>query len=125
MKVAVLVDGNGTVGADAERGLRLFVEVDDLPSVFGFNVDECNVVLGSHRVGYASDFHLDSAIVNSRYYRNVFFCRRINSVCLKFCHLFAASYNRYFAVNNFYYDVATVITFEKFYCHDFLFYGLY
>ena len=125
MKVAILVDCNGTVCADAECGLRFFVEIDDLSAVFGLNVDEGNVVFGCHRVGYASDFDLDSAIVNSCYYRYMLFGGCINCVCFKFCHLFATAYNRNFMVNNFYYNVATMITFEKFYCNDSFVFGLY
>ena len=119
MEVAVFVDSHRAVGAHAECCFGFVGEVDTDAPVFGFYVYEGNMMTGEHWVDFAAYLHFDTAVVDTCYYGQMLFTGSVNSIGNKFLHLLTTAYNGNTGVNNFDYNVATMIAFKKFYRHKY------
>ena len=59
MQVAILVDSNGFAVAGADDSFGFVGQVDADAAMLALHIDECDVVLGGHRVGNAAYLNLD------------------------------------------------------------------
>ena len=121
VQVAVFVDRNRLVGADAELALWLVGQVYALASVFGFKIDKGDMVLRKHRVCYAAHLNLDTAVVKPRNNRNMLLAACINSTSHHLLHLLATAYHRYARINTLVYYISAMFADIKFCCHNSVF----
>jgi len=122
MQVAILIHGHRLVVACAEHcfGLSSVREVDAHAAILGFYIDECDMVLLSHGMSHAAHLHLDAAIIDACHYGEMLLHAGVYRVHGKLVHLLATAYYGYSRVNDLLYHITTMVTFEKFYCHNFI-----
>ena len=120
MQVAILVHGNGFVGAGAEYGFGLAIvsEVDAHTAVLSLYIDEGDMVLLGHGMGHGTYLYLNVTIVYASHYGEVLLYTSIHGVYGEFLHLFAATYYGNFRVYYLLDYITTMFALEKFYCHN-------
>lgn len=120
MQVAILIHCDGFVVAYAEHsfGFTLVRKIDTDATILCLHIDESDMVILSHRMSHAANFHLNMTIIDTCHYREVFLHTCVNGVYSELLHLLAAAYYGNLRVYNFLDYITTMLAFEKFYCHN-------
>lgn len=117
MQVAILVDRNRLIGADADDSLGLVGQIYADTTLLGLDIDEADVVLGGHRMRYAAHLNLDMTIIHASYHRNMLLVACIDGIWHKFLHLLATANHRDLRVHHFLNYIATMRAKIKFHSH--------
>ena len=95
MQVAVFIYCDHLARACADFRFRLVLKIDHDASCLRLYIDECDMMFWGHRVGYAADLNLYSAIIKALDIRNMLFPASLRCIRYKFLHLLTAAYYRY------------------------------
>lgn len=120
VQVAVLIhgDGLGVTYTDHGFGLALVGKVYTDATILGLYIYKGDVVVFGHGMSYAAYLYLDVAIVDTGYHGEMLLYTGVNGIDGELLHLLAAAYDGYLRVYNLLDYIATMLAFEKFYCHN-------
>ena len=118
VKVAILIHGNRTRRAGADDGLGLIAQIDTDTAILRLDIDECDVVLGQHRVRHATHFDFDRAVVNSGNDGQVLLDARLDGIGHELLHLLATTNNGDIRIDDLLDHIAAMAALKKLGCHN-------
>ena len=95
VQITILVNGLWLAIASADYRFGLVGQVHSDTTRLGLDIDKDNVVFREHRVSLATNFNLDSTVVNLLNYGNVLLVAGIDSVGNQLLHLLTTTHYGY------------------------------
>jgi hypothetical protein len=95
-------------------------KVDADTAILVLHIDEGDVMVLGHGVRHSAHLYLDTTIVQASYHGEMLLYAGVNGVHDQLLHLLATTNDGNLRVYHLLDYITTMLTFEKFYCHNIL-----